>query len=364
MEGNTMMFDFRKELSKITPKIADGARIYIFGAGANWEGICKVYKYLVNINIDDCIDGFIDNDKRKQGTLFHGKPVCGLPDIDLSNAVILISIASWDANKEILAQLLPYRIYRHHSVFGIDWVLDVLMRYEYEVLSRLKDKHKGERCFVVGNGPSLTTGDLDKLKKENTFAANRIFRIFDRTEWRPTYYVCEEDEIFKNSQDEIAANIRCPAFYSRDSILGLDKFHLKDFFFFFLDHRATWKPSLTAEFSEEPFIIQCGQTVTYACLQLAAYMGFGEIYLLGCDNTFNRGVKANGEMIFGNGDRYHFDDGYISTNIYSTQIDVINAAYRAAREYCEARNIKIRNATRGGTLEVFERVDFDSFFPG
>ena len=37
-------------------------------------------------------------------------------------------------------------------------------------------------------------------------------------------------------------------------------------------------------------------------------------------------------------------------------------AYQKAKQYAETHGIKIYNATRGGKLEVFERVDFDSLF--
>ena len=37
-------------------------------------------------------------------------------------------------------------------------------------------------------------------------------------------------------------------------------------------------------------------------------------------------------------------------------------AYKSTREYCDKNNIKISNATRGGKLEVFDRVDFDKLF--
>jgi hypothetical protein len=358
-----MAFDFREELAKMTPKIAEGAKIYVFGAGSNWEYICKSYKYLVNIDIDDYIDGFIDNDRSKQGTLFHGKPVYDLSCIDSIHSVILISVSAWKANKEIVAQLLPFNIYQSHSVFDISWEFNMIMRYEYECFLRFKDMHKGERCFIVGNGPSLNAGDLDRMKNEASFGTNKIFLIFNETEWRPTYYVCEDEYIFKDSLNEIKANIQCPAFYSREMILSLDEFDLRNFLFFQLDARAQWKQNRVPRFSEELFLVSWGATVTYTCIQLAAYMGFGEIYLLGCDNTFVRGVKANGELVFGrdvsNG---HFSKDYVKTNIYYNHIDVINAAYQTAREYCESHNIKIRNATRGGALEIFERVDFDSLF--
>ena len=38
------------------------------------------------------------------------------------------------------------------------------------------------------------------------------------------------------------------------------------------------------------------------------------------------------------------------------------SAYRAAEEMSYKRGIRIYNATRGGKLETFERVDFDEIF--
>jgi len=354
-----MSFDFRTELGKITPRIAQGAKVYVWGCGANWEYICKQFKYLVNVNIDDCIDGFIDSDVNKHGTVFHGKRVCAISDIDTANSVILISVISKKINIEIASKLLNFGMYDFNSVFRMDWAFAMLMRYEYKRLLQFKDKHKGKRCFIIGNGPSLLASDLDKLKNEITFATNKIYLMFDKTEWRPSYYVCEEDVMFKQIYNEIKINIKCPAFYSLDAILQLDEFNLTNFYFDCYDFRSVWTPNDKPSFSEEMYLMQCGRTVTYSCLQRAAYMGFSEIYLLGIDNTFTRGVKLNGELVYGSSAKTHFVKEYKATDIYSSQIDVINAAYQTAREYCEQHNIKIRNATRGGELEVFERMNFD-----
>ncbi len=43
-----------------------------------------------------------------------------------------------------------------------------------QTLAASKDRHEGERCSVIGNGPSLRTSALDRLRGESTFAANRI----------------------------------------------------------------------------------------------------------------------------------------------------------------------------------------------
>ena len=51
-------------------------------------------------------------------------------------------------------------------------------------LQKLKNIHKGERCFIVANGPSLTSGDLNMLynNKEITFGMNRIYKFFEKTQ--------------------------------------------------------------------------------------------------------------------------------------------------------------------------------------
>ena len=58
---------------------------------------------------------------------------------------------------------------------------------------KLKDKYKGQRGFVVGNGPSLKIEDLSKLEKEVSIASNKIFMIFKDTPWRPQVYSIVDD---------------------------------------------------------------------------------------------------------------------------------------------------------------------------
>ena len=64
-------------------------------------------------------------------------------------------------------------------------------------VKKFKNKHLGERCFIVGNGPSLKNTKLDLIKNEFSFAMNRISMIFDFTEWRPSYYSCTTTNIHR-----------------------------------------------------------------------------------------------------------------------------------------------------------------------
>ena len=95
-------------------------------------------------------------------------------------------------------------------------------------------------------------------------------------------------------------------------------------------------------------------SVLYTCLQLAVYMGFENIYIIGADCQY----KNAGHV----GD--HFIDDYdddADVNGILIPEDLFRG-YRSARRYAEAHGIHMYNATRGGLLEVFDRVDFDSLF--
>ena len=68
-------------------------------------------------------------------------------------------------------------------------------------LSQFRNIHSGKRCFLIGNGPSLRASDLDTLHRagEITFAFNRIYNIFDQTEWRPTYYISQDEKMLADT---------------------------------------------------------------------------------------------------------------------------------------------------------------------
>ena len=75
--------------------------------------------------------------------------------------------------------------------------------YNGKLLNSFKNKYSGERCFIIGNGPSLKVEDVEKLKDEFTFAFNRIYYIFDKTSWRPNFYISEDLKILEKSKNEI-----------------------------------------------------------------------------------------------------------------------------------------------------------------
>lgn len=119
-----------------------------------------------------------------------------------------------------------------------------------------------------------------------------------------------------------------------------------------LDHLGSEMPFFSTKMEH---CVYEGTTVTYACIQMAVYMGFQEIYLLGVDFNYSNDLYDEKNHFKG----YQSDKKVRLNVVYPERMQ---AAYKSARHYAGEHGIKICNATRGGKLEVFERVDFDTLF--
>lgn len=227
--------------------------------------------------------------------------------------------------------------------------------------SELKSLHniqEGKRCFIIGNGPSLRVEDLSKLKDEICFASHRIYHIYSETDWRPTYYCAQDRDLICNSAHEIGDRVR-----AKKKLIGIvsgGKYKkIKNACYLPLIFEEFY-PNLP-HFSENIVKgIYEGYTVTYMCIQVAVYMGFKEIYLLGVDHNYSVVRTSDGKIERHGELQDHFSTDDSITNI--PQLYKSTLAYEAAKKYAEEHGIKIYNATRGGRLEVFERIDFDRLF--
>jgi hypothetical protein len=227
-------------------------------------------------------------------------------------------------------------------------------------IKNFRNIHKNKRCFIVATGPSLKVSDVEKLNDEITFSMNSICDIFDKTDWRPTYYGIQD----KAAIDKVEKNI----FNENDSIyffnnkfkkyiLNNRKFiQNKEVVFFPLKYglhgsRLDFKNN-TNGFSNDIYLeVIDGYTITYSLIQIAVYMGINEIYLLGVDNSYSQ----PGPKHFVN----YEEDKLIELKRWELMDKRMELAYKEAQKYANSNNIKIYNATRGGELEVFKRVDFD-----
>jgi len=204
-----------------------------------------------------------------------------------------------------------------------------------------------QRCFIVATGPSLTMADLDKLleKQEFCFSVNSMCKI--ETKWKPDVYVVSDGKFFSENQEAIR-DYQCPIkFLPDDAIEFWEQKREGEYQM----HRDSIDAYDVMEFSEDiTKIVNTQGTITVGCIQIAVYMGFKEIYLLGTDCNYTIGSYNN-----------HFGgDG--KPDLIDHSISSMLKGYQMCRDYADKHDLKIYNATRGGMLEVFERVDFDSLF--
>lgn len=187
-------------------------------------------------------------------------------------------------------------------------------------------------------------------------SVNSIFCSFDQTEWRPDQYVAVDVAVLEHYTESIK-KMDVREKFIPDACIDFDYGSLSDEFFVYhsIYTASVLRQGLVSE-NFAKYAYNTG-TVTAVCLQLAMYEGFEEIYLLGCDcSYFETGLKhfCEPEELQING--YGVLEGGLEILAYH-----INA-YQKIREYAEKKGIKIFNATRGGYLETFERVNFDDLF--
>ncbi len=250
----------------------------------------------------------------------------------------------------------------------------------------LKDSHCGERCFILGNGPSLKSYDLCCLKDEFVFAVNDFVRFPIVESVKPDAYVLADPKFFdldvsKNEQDRIfCEKVKLLSTINNEVKMFLPIDNLKQFSTFGWENKDSiyyFAPYLyfytnydeVIDFSRQ---IPGVQNVVQYCIMLAIYMGFKEIYLLGTDQT----------NILGNLKAYISSD--ISEYAYELVGDEkkwkhkklieyplvttlkgyarIFELYDEINKYCIKRNIKLFNCAPETMIDSIPKFDFLSLF--
>lgn len=217
-------------------------------------------------------------------------------------------------------------------------------------IKALRNKYVGERCFIVATGPSLTIADLEAIKGEYSFSMNSICKLFNQTSWRPTYFGIQDSLVYEKLEQDIQNNVKSPVLVG--SNLKKDFKISEEYIEFPFNHyyHEAQKDvnKYFVKFSDDCYeIVYDGYSVTYSLLQIAIYMGFKEIYLLGTDCNYELGKK-----------NHIVDSGYVDPNAYSSYKRLM-IGYEELDKYARQHNINIINCTRGGKLELFQRKSLE-----
>jgi hypothetical protein len=211
------------------------------------------------------------------------------------------------------------------------------------VIESLHNIHLGERIFLIGNGLSLSAKDLDLIKGEYSFGVNYINKIYDKTEWRPSFYAWFDTRYAKHEdtrgivETNIGSNV--PVFL-RD---GMFKDYINpNIYRVKLLRRGNPVPD---PFKRE---VYGWGTVLMPASHLALFMGFKELVFMGCCLGFDR-------------EQHHFYPD--AENSYSGDVQKeceafirVVHAHKIIAGLAKTYRADVFNATRGGQLGAHPRV--------
>lgn len=227
--------------------------------------------------------------------------------------------------------------YNHHKEYA----------KHYKKLNELYNLHKGERCFVVGMGPSLDKTRFDLIKDEHFIVSNNFYQGMNKFHINPEYWCVADDAVF---------DIHYKNLLTQDTTMFLTE----DASRIFLENKEYYMNGLTVE----PIVVKplgnlttwkkisknlrygaYGGMVINSSLQIAFHLGFKDIYLIGCDCDASAGTHFEGADTF----NVH---GIVNEN---DKWDSAFNSYKVFKDLFKKENRTIYNATVGGKLEMFER---------
>jgi hypothetical protein len=236
-----------------------------------------------------------------------------------------------------------------------------LRRRSIQRLAAFKDLHRGQRCFIIGNGPSLKQTDLTRLRDEFTIGMNRFYLIFPELGFSTSYYLSVNSLVI----EQCAADIRSMAiprflsWRSHRSISSIPSYQPTEDITFL--HTTYTGPKFASDVRGR---LWEGATVTYVALQLAFHMGFQQIILIGVDHNFTTQGQPNTTVVSQGDDPDHFHASYFGKGFRWQIPDLVTSerSYRMARQAYEAAGRQVLDATVGGKLAVFPKADYNSLF--
>ena len=221
--------------------------------------------------------------------------------------------------------------------------------------------YDGQRCFILGNGPSLNDTDLSMLSNEYTFGCNKISLLYEKRSWRPSFYVMVSSDIWRHdwlfaTNKNVEMGIPC-FLNERNRRINSTTEHfykesddLSNVYMIDAEGGRRGYPYKDNQWSYNPMKKATKHgTILMTCIQLASYMGFKEIYLLGCDLGFS-------------GPNCNFDPNYNPAQFDPNGDIHSHEAHVLAERMTRKMGVSVFNSTIGGSLEVYPRKNYEELF--
>lgn len=222
-------------------------------------------------------------------------------------------------------------------------------------LLKFQNRHAGESCFIIGNGPSLNRMDLSLLKGHSIFGLNKVHLLLERFDLELRYHVAVNSLVIEQCIREFES-LGCPSFLSFGAARNITRGHKH------INMLATDSYFATPySFYKTPLQpIAEGYTVTFVAMQLAYYMGFSKVFLIGVDHNFNASGNPNEEQILRGEDQNHFDPRYFSNmKWHLPDLEASELSYSIARFFYGRGGRQIYDATVDGKLQIFPKISYE-----
>lgn len=224
---------------------------------------------------------------------------------------------------------------------------------DYAQLCKLKSELNADVAFLIGNGPSVRIEDLDQLVARCSFCCNRFYLAYDQMEFRPTFTLSGDRQVVDDFGTEIVDNSESAVIFTTESNPEI--------------RNSLWLPSVSngsrLMFGRNRLArITPGGGTLIAALQIGYFLGVRKFVLYGVDHNFNFKKEEDAEDVFrsASGDDNHFIKNYRSGKSWCPPaMQLIEDSFRYADQFLRKEGGFVVNATRGGKLEVLERVEFE-----
>ena len=259
---------------------------------------------------------------------------------------------------------------------------------EYQLLKRNKSLyhiHQGEKCFILGNGPSLKTCNFNLLQGQIVMSVNQAFREQSICDLNPKYHFWMDENFFDSTESPGAVELRKimkKTAFSPETIsfypiaqrkYVLERIGAKNENLFFLNPRLRLYDSYSSKCKLETFIPYFGTVVQYAVF-VAIYMGFKEIYLLGCDSTgivstLNAALKTENPTYMyqvSKNEKQRMEAMVDNSNVidYAYTYYCSLKGYEILYKYCKRNGIKFVNCSSSSVLDMLPKSTLENVMKG
>ena len=225
-----------------------------------------------------------------------------------------------------------------------------LTEENFQKIISIKNKYKNKRCFIVGSSPSLNLLDLTKLNNEYTFTVNRGYMLKEKGLCHSNFHVISDESTFKDADSKYKNLLN----YS-DYLFcygGMEPpVDMETIYFDFLSYKWSNGVSFCNDLCK-PLISY--QSVIHFAIQIAYYLGFNKIYILGVDLDFakNKGhayIQTKGEE-----ER--------QSNHSIKQAKTMLWGIERCGEWLKENNTELLNASPKGVVDCIKRVAYEDLF--